>query len=226
MFSAPEGVARADGISGFVVIAVIYAVMTVIGKIKGASQPPSGQPPEAEQRKPRPPQLRRPARPQGGTYAPPSAPAMRSGKAGNTQLEARKLEELLRVLGQAGESGSQGPLGRRGTPLPAAEEVEESQTLEVPEEVVDLETEVRRSDRQVVDFDDQAEKIIKERISAASSRDRSLNRADHLEFDERIRKVAADKTAVAKANRKQLRDAIVWREILGPPIALRDHDSL
>ena len=61
MFGTPEGVARADGISGFVVIAVIYAVMTVIGKIKGASQPPSGQPPEAEQRKPRPPQLRRPA---------------------------------------------------------------------------------------------------------------------------------------------------------------------
>jgi hypothetical protein len=226
MISAPEGVARADGISGFIVIAVIYAVLTVIGKIKGASQPRAGEPPEAGPRKPRPSRARQPARPEGGTYAPRSAPPMRSGQPGDTQREARKLEELLRVLGQAGDRESQGPLGRRGSPLPPAEEVEEKETLEVPEEVVDLETEVRRSDRQVVDFDDQAEKIIKERISAASSRNRSLNRADHLEFDERIRQVAADKTAVAKADRKQLRDAIVWREILGPPIAFRDHDSL
>lgn len=219
-----EEAARADGVSGFVVLAIVYAVMAVIGKIKAGSQPRPGQPPVAEP-KPRPRQERLPGRQPVGTYAARDATAMRTVRAGNTQLEARKLEELLRVLGQNAEQRGQGPMGRRSAPIPGAEEVEEAQSLEVQARVTDLEALAPRDERRVVDFDDEAEKIVKDRIAAASARNRTLNKADHLAFDERIRRVAADKTAVATASRKHLRDAIVWREILSPPLALRDREE-
>ena len=44
-------------------------------------------------------------------------------------------------------------------------------------------------------------------------------------FDARIRQEAADKTAVATNRTRRLRDAVVWREILGPPVSLRDSEE-
>lgn len=211
----PGEIARADGISGFAVIAVVYAILTIVGKFKEATRT-AQRPPEAPRQAPIRPSLRtRMESAESSTAALPR-------RGGSTQIEARKLEELLRVLGQAPGGSSEGPMGRRGTPLPGAEEVEETESSEVAERVTDLETGVTRSERRLVDFDDDADKVIKDRLAAGAARDRSISKADHLEFDRRIRQAVADKTAVAKTNRNQLRQAIIWREILDAPLALRD----
>jgi hypothetical protein len=221
-----DRVARADGISGIVVIGIIYAILTVIGKIKEAAKTAGGNsaPPT-----PTP----GPSQPQPHAMRP--HPARESRPAGvirdrprRTQEEGAKLEALLRTLSQATGVPAQGPMGRRSpVSLPSAEEVEERESLEVGANVQDLETEVSRSERKVVDEDDEAEAIAARRVRIAEARDYSpLTGADHLEFDRSIRPVAADKTAVAKPRRSPLQSAMVWREILGPPISLRDRDQL
>ena len=50
----------------------------------------------------------------------------------------------------------------------------------------------------------------------------TLTVADHLTFDERIRQEPADHTATAGFSPQRLRQAVIWREILGPPLGLRD----
>ena len=129
-----------------------------------------------------------------------------------TQLEGSQLERLLRQLERAMEQGR----------LPPAEEVEERETLEVGPTVESLETDVRRPERARVDQDDEAERIIARRAAAASARSGPLTRADHAAFDQRIRQEPADHTAVRALTPQQLRDAVVWREILGPPVSERE----
>lgn len=77
----------------------------------------------------------------------------------------------------------------------------------------------------VVDFDDEAEGIAARRIASVRGRERPLGESDHAKFDERIRREAADATATPTPNLAQLRHAVVWREILGPPVAMRDPDD-
>ncbi len=126
------------------------------------------------------------------------------------------LREMERALDQ-----SSGPMGRpSGTEHPQEEEVEELETLEAAPEVESLETEVRRPMRVRVDRDDQAEAVEAGRVAAAAARGGSVTRADHAAFDQRIRVEPADHTAVKGFTAKQLRDAVVWREILGPPKGL------
>jgi hypothetical protein len=72
-----------------------------------------------------------------------------------------------------------------------------------------------------VDRDDEAEGIEARRIQAAAARDVARSPADHTKFDERIRKEPAEHTAARGYTAKQLRDAMVWREILSPPVSLR-----
>jgi hypothetical protein len=208
----PEGVVRAEGMTGVIIFAVVYAIVAILGKVKEASRKSgAGSPPP--QPRPQRPRTERPV-----SYPPP----------GNTQAEATKLEELLRVLGEAaGVPTTEGTIGRPArTPLPSAEDVEERESLEREEEVLNLETEIRRPSRREVDHDEEAEAIVQRRIRAAAERDRSLNRADHKVFDSRIRPEVPDNTRVAKPRRPSLRDAMVWREILGPPISLRDRPDL
>jgi hypothetical protein len=107
-------------------------------------------------------------------------------------------------------------------PLPDAEDIEERDSLEVPARVVSLETEVRRPERVIYDQDTGAEALVRRRIAAAEARSGALTRADHKVFDERIRQQPAEHTAVRRYTAAQLRDAMVWREILGPPVSERD----
>ncbi len=58
-------------------------------------------------------------------------------------------------------------------------------------------------------------------MAAAEAQGKPLTKADHRAFDERIRQEPADKTATKGYTARQLRDAVVWREILGPPVSLR-----
>jgi hypothetical protein len=138
-----------------------------------------------------------------------------------TQREGSQLEALLRELGRTLEQGS-GPVGRApDRRLPPAEEVEERGSLEVAPEVQSLERDPRRQARVEVDQDDEAERIVARRLAAAEAQGKPLTKADHRAFDERIRQEAADKTATKGYTARQLRDAVVWREILGPPVSLR-----
>ena len=143
-----------------------------------------------------------------------------------TQREGSMLERLLRELERNMEDGGRPtaprPVPRHSVPLPSAEEVEELESLEEPERVVSLETEVVRTPRVRVDHDDDAEQVERRRIAAAEARSGALTRADHRRFDQRIRQEPADHTAVRRYTRAQLRNAIIWREILGPPVSERD----
>jgi hypothetical protein len=142
-----------------------------------------------------------------------------------TQREGGQLEALLRELGRTLEQGS-GPVGRApDRRLPPAEEVEESGSLEVTPEVRSLERDPKRQARVEVDQDDEAERIVAGRMAAAEAQGKPLTKADHRAFDERIRQEAADKTATRGYTTRQLRDAVVWREILGPPVSLRGEDE-
>jgi hypothetical protein len=207
----PEGLARAEGMTGVIIFAVVYAIVAILGKVKEASR-------------------------KGGTVSPPPQPRpqrprlepVSSRPPGDTRAEATRLEDLLRALGEAaGVPPTGGTMGRPARiPLPGAEEVEERESLEREEEVLNLETEIRRPSRREVDHDEEAEAIVQRRIRAAAERDRELNRASHKAFDSRIRQEVPDHTRVAKRKRPSLRDAMVWREILGPPVSLRDRPDL
>lgn len=174
----------------------------------------------------------------GRASAPHRTPPPRPpGSPDATQQEGSRLEQLLRELernlegvgGTLPAGGARTPVSRRPSasapPPPTGEEedVEERGSLEEPERVISLETEVSRPLRQRRDHDSEAEAIARRRIESARSRDRALNKADHQAFDARVRQEPADHTAVARRyTPAQLRDAIVWREILGPPVSERE----
>jgi hypothetical protein len=151
-----------------------------------------------------------------------------------TQREGSRLEQFLRELERSldqaakGQGGTQGET-RGGMParlpvpaLPDDEDVEDRESLEAPERVISLETEVKRSPRDKYDQDSGAEALVRRRIAAAEARSGAITRADHKSFDARIRQEPVDHTAVRRYTPAQLRDAIVWREILGPPVSERE----
>jgi hypothetical protein len=121
-----------------------------------------------------------------------------------------------------------GPLGRHSqTRLPSAEEVEEGASLEVEERIVNLDSRLaERPERKVVDLDEEAEAVAERRVVEAEARNREHRAVDHAAFDQRIRVV--DKAVTVQGlTRAQLRSAMIWREILGPPVGLRgDADHL
>lgn len=221
----PDGLARADGMTGVIIFAVVYAIVSIMAKVKQASQKGAGDgsasEPEELAKQQRRQQQRLEQRQQQRQVRPPRPAQPRP--AGNTQSEGARLEDLLRVLTEAaGVPAPAGPSGRRAAePLPSEEEVEERESLETEEQIQNLETEARRPVRLEVDFDDEAEAIAQRRIRAAQSRDKALGRQDHKVFDAKIRAVVADNTRVSRPSLASLKQAIVWREILGPPVSLR-----
>ena len=138
-----------------------------------------------------------------------------------TQREGSRLEMVLREFQRSLENAETSVRRHAGEPLPDDEDVEERQSLEQEPEIVSLEQEVRRPSRREYTQDADAEQLVQRRITAASARDTARTKADHIQFDERIRKEPADQTGTRGYTAKQLRDAIVWREILGPPVSER-----
>nr|MBA3343913.1 hypothetical protein [Gemmatimonadales bacterium] len=187
------------------VLGFLWFMFNLLGRKRDAPPRPDSRPPEPG--RPPAPIVFRPA----GTVA--------SGDA--TQREGSRLEQFLRQMEQAANQPA-GPLGRpAGAPLPGAEEVEQRESLEEDPAVVSLETEVLRPARRLVDHDDEAAAVAARRLASARKRDGELTRADHHLFDSRIRQEPADHTAVRRYSAQQMRDAFVWREILGPPVSER-----
>jgi len=89
-------------------------------------------------------------------------------------------------------------------------------------EVVSLEQEVRRAPRREFTQDDDAENLVQRRILAAAARDGAKAIVEHRRLDPRISKEQTDHTATRAYTAQQLRHAVIWREILGPPVSLRD----
>jgi hypothetical protein len=153
-----------------------------------------------------------------------------------TQLEARRLEELLRGLG--------GALGMPDGPIvvtvPAPGKDEEEELVEAYSlEGVTLEGESRdvapvRASREVRAEDASASALVQRRIDAAASRSGALGPSDHAAFHRRLATQSAPaqverpkaRRAAMAGTRKDLRRAVVWREILGPPVSLRDGDPV
>jgi hypothetical protein len=179
------------------------------------------------------PPVRRPL-PRDPDYRTPLPPAAPPSSGDPTQREGSRLEALLREFERALDQAEQrparpapaaGPLGRPAPErLPSAEEVEERESLEEEPEIVSLEEAPLRPVRVAVSQDEAAERVEVRRVAAAEARSGALTRADHLRFDQRIRQEPADATAVRGLTPEELRRAVVWREVLGPPKALRPDD--
>ncbi len=156
----------------------------------------------------------------------PRLPEPRTNAGDPTQHEGSRLEQLLRQLERNLEQAEAGqglpPLRLPTPPLPDDEDVEDRESLEEPERVVSLETEVNRPPRVEYSQDSSAEELVRRRIASGQARSGALTKADHKKFDTRIREEPADHTAVRRYTPAQLRNAIVWREILGPPVSERD----
>jgi hypothetical protein len=119
-----------------------------------------------------------------------------------------------------------GPLGRpSSTPLSSAEDVEERTSLEQlrsrgePQSLEMTTADWQRRQRAVVNADAEAEAIVERRIREAEARNRPHAEVDHQAFDQRIRVGNAAPGAVPPSMADRLRQAIIWREILGPPKA-------
>jgi hypothetical protein len=215
-----EQVRSAASPEGMIVLAVIYFIFWVLSKVGKKAKQADAQPVDA----------------------------MNTGQ-DPTQQEGFSLERVLRqieeVKRQAEERERQatlprprpqpaasrqrpsrieqgGPLGRHSrSQLPGAEEVEERDTLEggsleVEEQIENLDSRVRTR----VDQDDQVEAIIQRRKAQAEARNRAHRNADHKAFDQRIREPAPAEKVERRYTAAAMRDAFVWREILGPPKAL------
>ncbi len=141
------------------------------------------------------------------------------------------MDELLREMQGQLEEEEANPAERMSVDdyepirLPAPQEkdawdVEERESLEVDANVF-IRPETQRAERVLIDRDDDALAVAERRVEVAQARNRAWNPEDHRQFDARIRKVAA--VRVAHSTRAAaLRQAIIWREVLDKPIALRD----
>ena len=162
---------------------------------------------------------------QGGTRRSPSAPAPRPYRPDATRSEGERLEELIRHLEgrldrQTGTAGGKStvvvkrptPAQPRARPRPAAAtprtaEPVEGRSLEAP-----------------VDREAEAEALEHRRLAAVAAREEALSDADHAAFEIRVRadrEPDAVAAPIRRLNARQIRDAFVWNEILGPPAALR-----
>lgn len=71
---------------------------------------------------------------------------------------------------------------------------------------------------EVVSLDDDAEALVRRRIREAERRNRGWRLEDHRQFDAEIRApVAAVDDAARRRHHRRLREAIILREVLGPP---------
>ena len=182
------------------VLGALWFFINLLLGLKRKSQPPAQ------------PQARVPVRP------PPSS------QPDSTQLEGSRLEQVLREFQRALEQA--GPTGQPASfPVPEAEEFEEREPLETEPEVVSLERDVRRAPRGEFTQDEDAERLVARRINAASARDSAHTKVDHIKFDSQIRQEPADHTATRGYTPQELRRAVVWREILGPPVSIRQESA-
>lgn len=231
---------EAAGFEGFIVLAIIYFVLSQLQRAgkratlsRQAPTPPSGGQPSATQReglsletvlkeiervKQQQQQQHQMQRPDV-TYRP-----LSGARPDANRLPARRPPPSKRP--QVAQD-DRGPLGRHSqTRLPSAEEVEELATFDEGRSLEDTETvegsDVNRARRTRVrlDADEQAEAVVEQRLRAVEARNQPHKAADHRAFDQGIRAGEPAATPALRFTNDRLREAFIWREILGPPKAL------
>jgi hypothetical protein len=179
-------------INGFIVIGALWFVLTLITRAKG-KLPRPGQPGTPDY--PRPTPL--PSRPDP------------------TQQEGIRLQRVLGDLRRALEEAAQ-TASPSDAPVAGGEPRNRIESLERGREIRSLERE-----REAVDFDDEAAGVEAQRIQAAAERNEG-RKPGAKQPTATVRQEPADNTRTPGYSAKQLRDAVVWREILDPPLALRN----
>ncbi len=231
---------EAAGFEGFIVLAIIYFVLSQLQRAgkratlsRQAPAPPSGGQPSATQReglsletvlkeiervKQQQQQQHQMQRPDV-TYRP-----LSDARSDAKRLPARRPSPPKRP--QVAQD-DRGPLGRHSqTRLPSAEEVEELATFDEGRSLEDTETvegfdaDRSRRTRVRVDADEQAEAVVQERLRAVQARNQPHQAADHRAFDQGIRAGGPAAIPAPRFTNDRLREAFIWREILGPPKAL------
>jgi len=131
--------------------------------------------------------------------------------------------DFLEVLRQL-ERARSAPHGRpKRLSAPGTEGNPAEDQPEFIEDVVSLEVDPRRPEREPVSLDAQSIEVARRRRLEAARRERPRTDKDHADFDARIR-AEPDHTAVAPAPRAdlaRLRQAMIWNELLGPPVSMR-----
>ena len=224
---------EAAGFEGLIVLAVIYFILSQLQKAgKRANQSRQaatpGEQPSATQReglsldtilkeiqRVKQQQMRRPDA---------ASRPLPDAQSSATPLPARRPSPPKRAQVAQDERG---PLGRHSqTRLPSAEEVEERTTfdegrsLEDTESVEGFDADRSRRTRVRVDTDEQAEAVVQQRLKAVQARNQPHREADHQAFDQQIRAGAPAAAPALRPTNERLREAFVWREILGPPKGL------
>jgi hypothetical protein len=134
------------------------------------------------------------------------------------------LRDLLDAIENAKARAERGPIAGQ-VPRPAAPRRLPAPEAEVVREEVFEDARPVRRQRQRVDLDESSAEAARQRREAVARREAGRSDADHTAFDARIRQQTADATRVAvpaPESRPDLRQALIWREILGPPKSLRD----
>jgi hypothetical protein len=198
-----------------VVLGLMWVVLNALRK--GVSKPPDRSGTSSSSKRPLP---KLPGQTRPGTPLQARTPED-SPRFDATQREGTQLERLLRELGRTLEEGREPAHRPTVRTLPPPKAGTSSASLEAASEGQSLEVDPARGERAVVDQDDEAERVVARRLAAAAANLKPLSAADHQVFDQRIRQEPADQTATRAYTARQLREAIVWREILGPPVSLR-----
>ncbi len=229
-----EGLRSASGFEGLIVLGVIYFILNLISRAKRGTRPgessaeprvttsPTGAPSEAASLESILRQIeavkQQKGRAQPGLRPPPQA---RSAP----QINSRPAPPKLREAAQ----DDRGPLGRTSrTRLDPAEEIEDRTSLEDEGALVaerrlrNIEVFEERPGRVVEDRDEAAAMIAQRRIDLAEARNRPHAAPDHAAFDQEIRKPEQPAPSRQRPTLANLREAMIWREILGPPKALQD----
>jgi|1185.fasta_scaffold61101_2 hypothetical protein len=179
--------------NGFLVIGALWFVLTLITRAKGKV---------SRSRQPGPPSYSRPT-------ALPSRPDPTQQEGLRLQMVLGDLRRALEEAGQAASSSEE--------PIARSRQSQRSDSLEMDSEVRSME---REREREPVDLDDEAAGIEAGRIQAAAAR--NAGRKSEAKQPTAPVQQPADHTSASGYSARQLRDAVVWREILGPPLGLRD----
>lgn len=159
-----------------------------------------------------------------GEEAPPRLPPPRpQGSVGASRGPARSYDNAP-TRPRSSTPARRAPTGPRGRAadrvLEGHEPIEDRDSLEVEPQARSIEVGGRSRDIVVADLDLRAEEAIQRRATSVEARSRAHTEADHMTFHQRMTQQPADAVRVVVKPRfttRDLRRALVWREILGPP---------
>lgn len=234
------GLREASGFEGLIILGVIYFILSRLQKVgkqvgRSPGQPPDRQPPAGVRGAPEQEgsaletilkEIERVKRQKQFERPEPARRPLADSRPELKPMAARRAGPPRRPDVVQDERGPLGRIAR--TRLESAEDVEvrtsleDQGSLEITDASEIAEDLWRKRQRVVVDADEQAEAVAQRRLQEVEARNRPHADADHRAFDQRVRTGEEAPGAPGRYSSAQLRQALVWREILGPPKALEE----